>query len=111
MKSFDGKKVSLNPILAKIDNSPPLSSLKISNTDEVWAKIETTLTLRLRPIENIMKKSDCKKELSFDTPHEMYENNVNELQGLLEKHSIKSDPMGQDACSKSDPKSRCFPKL
>ena len=51
VKSFEGKKVALDPVLTNIDglklnlqtkDSPLLSSLKISNTDEVWAKIEKT---------------------------------------------------------------------
>ena len=96
VKSFDGKKVSLNPTLPKIDDSLPQSSLKISNTDEVWAKIEKTPTLRLRYIEDIMKESECPKNLFFESSCKMYEQEVNELQGLLEKHSIKSDPMSQD---------------
>ena len=49
VKSFEGKKVALDPVLTNIDglklnlqtkDKPLLSSLKISNTDEVWAKIE-----------------------------------------------------------------------
>ena len=51
VKSFEGKKVALGPVLTNIDglklnlqtkDKPLLSSLKISNTDEVWAKIEKT---------------------------------------------------------------------
>ena len=109
VKSFDGKKGSLNRGLGKNDDSQPLPSLKIFNTDEVWEKIETSLVLRLRPTEDIKKESQCKKELSFDTPCKMYENEVNELQGLLEKNTINSEPLDQNAAIKSDPKSD--PKL
>ena len=53
VKSFEGKKVALNPVLTKIEglkltfqtkNSPPLSSLRISNTDEDMKKSKKAIS-------------------------------------------------------------------
>ena len=50
VKSFEGKKVALNPVLTNIDglkltkDSPPLSSLRISNTDKDLKKSEKAIS-------------------------------------------------------------------